>query len=216
MAEQKFSHKNFSKTEAIRFGWQMAIKHFRFFVVALLIVHGISWGLSFIYQPFIGNSDILIKLLGIILFLVGWYINLEIGFAMLTIYFKIAEKKKTTVKELFAYFDWDIISRYFLVFLLYGLLILVGTLLFIIPGIYFATKYWFAGYIYVDKRTGVLEAFKESAKLTQGIKWQLFLLGLLQILIQIAGLLALVVGLFVAIPINYLSDIYVYRKLSAK
>lgn len=216
MSERKVNHHIFSKSEAIRFGWQMAKKHFWFFVAVLLISNGINWLSSYVYEPFISNSDILVKLLGIISFFVALFINLEIDFAMLAIYFKIADKKKASVKELSAYFEWDIIFRYFLVTFIYGILILLGTILLIIPGIYFATKYWFAGYIYVDKRTGVLESFKESAKLTQGIKRQLFLLGLLQILIQIGGLLALFVGLFIAIPINYLSDIYVYRKLSSK
>ena len=214
--EQKISSHKFSKSEAIRFAWELTKKHFWFFVGFLLLAQVIGFLISSISQPLMQNSNVSIKIAGILVFLAGWIINLEIGFATVMIFFKIADKKKTAVKELFSYFDAGLIFRYFLISLILNLVTLVGFLLFIIPGIYFCLKYWFAPYIFVDKRTGVLEAFRESAKLTQGIKWQLFLLGLVQMLILIAGTLALIVGLFAAAPINFLSDIYVYRKISAQ
>lgn len=214
MAEQKITHNTFSISEAIRFGWQVAKKNVWFFVAMLLINQGISLLTSYIYQPLLDNQDVLIKILGVITFIVGWIINLEIEFAMLAIYLKFVDRKHAVLKDLFVYFNVKLLIRYFLIQFLYGLGTLIGVLLFIIPGIYFATKYWFAGYIYVDKRTGVIESFKESANLTKGIKWQLFRLGLLQLLIEIGGMLALLVGLFIAIPINYLSDFYIYRKIS--
>ena len=214
MAEQKITQTTFSISEAIRFGWEIAKKNLWFFVAMLLVTETIGLVTSFIYQPMIKSNDILVILLGIILFIISGIIKLEISFAQLSIYFKFADKKKASIKDLFVYFDTKLLFRYFLINFLLILIIFVGLLLFIVPGIYLGLKYWFVPYIYVDKRTGIIESFKESAKLSQGIKKQLFFLGLLQILIQIGGLLALLVGLFIAIPINYLSDIYVYRKLS--
>lgn len=214
MAEQKITHNTFSISEAILFGWQVAKKNIRFFVAMIIVAQVVGLVTEFIYQLTVKSSAILVLLLGLILFIIGGIIKVEISFAQLAIYFKFVDKKKTSIKDIFFYFETKLLFRFFLVELLYGFGTLIGLLIFIFPGIYFTTKYWFAPYIYVDKRTGVIESFKESAKLTQGIKWQLFRLGLLQILIQIGGVLALLVGLFIAIPINYLSDIYVYRKLS--
>lgn len=215
MAEQTVSH-TFSKREAIRFGWEIAKKNFWFFVPMILIPFAISWLFSLVSNPLFASQNGLSKMLGFLLMIVGWVVGLELGFAKLAIYFKFVDEKKASLKDLFEYFDASLLFRYFLASFLYGFATLVGLLFFIVPGIYIATKYWFAVYIYVNKRTGVLESFVESAKLTQGIKWQLFLLGLLQTLVVIAGALALLVGLFIAIPINHLSDIYIYRKLSEK
>ncbi|HVA97209.1 MAG TPA: hypothetical protein VND99_06140 [Candidatus Acidoferrales bacterium] len=214
MAEQKVSHNSFSISEAIRFGWQVATKNIWFFVALILISEGISQIISFIYNNLLANGDMLVRLLGVIVFVIGWVINIEISFATFVIYFKFVDKKKTSLKDLFAYFETKLLWRYFVVSTIQGFIIILGLLLFIYPGIYFATKYWFANNIYVDKRTGIIESFKESAELTKGIKRKLFLFGLVQILVSLAGLLAVVVGLFVAIPITYLSDIYVYRKVS--
>ena len=60
---------------------------------------------------------------------------------------------------------------------------------------------------------GPVEALKKSAELTAGAKKDLFLLGLLMILIQLGGILALVVGVLVAAPVNMLAYLYAYRRL---
>lgn len=77
-------------------------------------------------------------------------------------------------------------------------------------------KLQFYSYFIVDKNAGPIEALKKSWAITRGVKWDLFLFGLLLGLITLAGLLALVVGLFVAIPVGLLANTYVYRKLLAR
>jgi uncharacterized membrane protein len=214
MAEQKKSNNNFSLSEAISFSWNIAIKNLWLLVGVLLIPYGIRWILSLIAASFIQSGNGFEIALGVLTYIIDLIFYLEVSFAGMVIYFKLVDKKKVGKEELFKYFDAKLLYRFFLISFVYALITFVGIVLFVIPGIYFATKYWFAGYIYVDKRTGVVESFKESARLTQGIKMKLFYLGILQVLIQIGGLLALLVGLFIAVPINYLSDIYVYRKIT--
>jgi len=215
MAKKKKVHKSFSIKEAIHFGWQISTKNVWFFIGFLLIPFGINMLLSN-FTPQLFDKNLHFNFLGLVILFISWIVSLQFGFAQIAIYFKLADKKKTSLKELFAYFDKGLLWKYFLVGLLLQLIILAGFLVLIIPGIYFSLKYWFAPYIYVDKRTGVIDAFKESARLTEGVKWQLLLLGIVQSLVVLAGALALLVGLFVTLPINYLSDISVYRKLSAK
>ena len=60
----------------------------------------------------------------------------------------------------------------------------------------------------------VIEAFKESGKMTNGHKWNLLLLLLLFLMITILGVMALGVGLLVAAPIVMIAQAYVYKKLS--
>ncbi|HEX7042408.1 MAG TPA: hypothetical protein VF189_04100, partial [Patescibacteria group bacterium] len=134
----------------------------------------------------------------------------------LVIYLKFVDRKNPKFEDLFSYFDFQLLWKYFVIKIAYSLLIGVGFLLFIFPGIYFFTKYYFVSYIYVDKKGSIKEAFEESAKLTKGIKMRLFYLSILQLLIMLGGVLTLVVGLFVALPLNSLSDFYIYRKLLKK
>jgi uncharacterized membrane protein len=56
-----------------------------------------------------------------------------------------------------------------------------------------------------------MDSFKYSSALTTNNRLNLFLLGLLGILVMLAGLLALCVGLFFAIPVMWLSWIVAYR-----
>jgi len=216
MAVKEKNKPIFSISEAIRFGWQVTKKHFWFFVAMIFISEVIDRIVPYIYEPMFGYTDILVILLGIIVFISGWVLSIELSFAAIVIYFKFADKKKALLKDLFGYFDSKILFNYFLVGLLYGLGVVIGFVLFVIPGIYFAIKYSFVLYIYVDKRIGVIDSFKESARLTQGVKWKILRLGLLQFLILLGGAFALLVGLFIAVPIKYISDIYLYRKLLDK
>lgn len=207
----------FSISEVLGYGWKTSINNIWFFIPMLLIPLVINIVLSYAVGAFTaGMNDSFKGIFNIVVSLASWILGIEFGFAQLVLYLKFVDRKKPALEELFSYFNVYFLWGYLAISLVYGLLIAVGLVLFIVPGIYFATKYWFALYIFIDKRKGIMESFTQSAKLTEGIKLKLFLLGILQQLIIAAGLLALLVGLFVAIPINALSDFYLYRKLEQK
>lgn len=88
---------------------------------------------------------------------------------------------------------------------LYSALVAVGLALLIIPGLYLAVRYYFAPGFVLDKKSGILQAFKQSAALTAGARWQLlgFLL-LINIIMTFVPILAA--------PMIFAS-VYVYRKL---
>ena len=75
-------------------------------------------------------------------------------------------------------------------------------------------KFQFVQYLIVDKNTDVIEAFKESSRMTDGHKWNLFMLMLLYMVIIFIGVMALGVGILIAIPIVMVAQAYVYKKLS--
>lgn len=92
--------------------------------------------------------------------------------------------------------------------------VLIGLVLLIIPGIIIALSFLFATYIVVESGKGPIEALKESARITKGHKWALFMLMLALIGINILGLLALGIGLLVSIPVSLLSIAHAYRTLA--
>ena len=97
--------------------------------------------------------------------------------------------------------------------ILVGLSVMLGLILLIVPGIIVALAFMFSSYLVVDKHRGPIEAIKESMRTTKGHRMQLFLLVLAIIGINILGLLALVVGLLVSIPVSMLAIVHAYRKL---
>jgi hypothetical protein len=91
-----------------------------------------------------------------------------------------------------------------------GVLILV----LLVVGTIFWLALMFAGFIVIDREVGPLEAFKESYRITNGHKGTLFGLTLTLSLINVLGVLALLVGLLVSIPVTLLALAHAYRVLS--
>lgn len=204
----------FSYKEALKYGWHTTLKNFWFFLGILAVTYGLDYVLGIIQNSIFNESNPATGIAVFLFALIRWIISLEISFATVVIILKIFDKNKTEFSDLFSFFKAELLFKYFLLSALYGVIVILGTILFIVPGIYFGIKYGFAPYLFIDKKTGIWEAFNLSAKLTQGIKWKLFWFQVLMILILIAGALALLVGLFFAYPTALLAEVYVYRKLT--
>lgn len=97
-----------------------------------------------------------------------------------------------------------------------GALIILGLILFIVPGIIVAIAISFSGYLLIEKKTGVIAAIKESARITKGYRWQLFLLSLVLCGVNLLGALLLLVGLFVTIPVTTLASVHAYRSIQSR
>lgn len=95
--------------------------------------------------------------------------------------------------------------------ILFGLMVGVGILLLIVPGIYLALRYGQFMNAMVDRDLGVIDSLKYSSSITTNNRLNLFLLALLSIAIVIAGALALVVGLIFAYPVVWLSWMVAFR-----
>lgn len=200
----------FSKRAAINFGWESMKKNFFFFVVLLLIVTAVNMVPGIISGMFErGNGAIL----GFLATLIGWALQLAVSLGLIGIALKIHDKKKVSYKNLFDYFT--LVIPYFFASILYGLIIVAGFILFVVPGVIWAIKFRYYTYFMVDKNFGPIRALKASAKITTGSKWNLFLLGLLLALINIAGALLLLVGLFATVPLSMMAEAYVFRRLSS-
>ncbi|MEO6536442.1 MAG: DUF975 family protein [Candidatus Paceibacterota bacterium] len=99
--------------------------------------------------------------------------------------------------------------------LLVGLVVVVGLIL-IIPGIIAGVIFGFSLYIIIEENLNPIDAMRKSAQLTKGNRMQLFVLGLALIGINILGILALLVGLLVSLPVSSLAIVHAYRTLSGK
>jgi uncharacterized membrane protein len=94
--------------------------------------------------------------------------------------------------------------------------IILGIILLIVPGVIVMLMWLFTTFVVVDRGRGPIEALGESRRITYGYKWRLLGFVLVLALINIAGAVALLVGLLVSIPVTMLAFTHAYRVLSAK
>jgi len=85
-----------------------------------------------------------------------------------------------------------------------------------VPGIIFMLMFMFTTFMVIERELGPIDAMKESRRITRGHKWQLLGFLLMLVLINLLGLLALVVGIFVSIPVSSLAFAHAYRMLAGK
>lgn len=105
-------------------------------------------------------------------------------------------------------------GKYLLGSIAYAILVGIGFLLLIIPGIFFALKYMFVPYLIIDKDMKIGEAFSASGEMTKGNKFSLLVLAILAIVVNILGFVALIYGLLVSMPVTLLAYGYAYNTLS--
>ena len=143
--------------------------------------------------------------------IIYWIAQTIISIGIIKIVLKFLADEKPEFVELFRFQGnfW----RYVGSSILYGLIVIGGIILFIVPGIYWAIKFQFFGYCVVDQKLGPVEALKKSSKITYQVKWKLLGFGLVMVGINILGFLCLFVGLFATIPTTMIAFAYVYRKL---
>jgi uncharacterized membrane protein len=101
--------------------------------------------------------------------------------------------RKIPVKLSQMFTNFSTIIRLLLGYLLVGIIVTIGVIFLIAPGVYLAIRFQLFAYLIVDKNLGVIESFKESWRLTEGKVGNLFVLGL--ILIGISFLYSLFAGI---------------------
>lgn len=201
------SSKNIGMSEAIGFGWETVKKNILFFIGVLIVYWAVSAVPQFIGGLFQENAPAL----SLIFQFIAIFAQMFVYIGLIKITLQFCDGRVPEFSELFSNAQYFL--NYFLASLLVGLIILGGTILFIIPGIIFSIKLQFVAYLIVDKNMAPVDAIKRSWEMTKGVKWQLFLFGLLLFLINLLGVLALCIGIFVTTPLTLVALAYVYRKL---
>jgi hypothetical protein len=207
--EATVDQKRFSWEGAIKFGWKATLDHLGFFIRAMIIIFVISISLSVVTKM----TEKSMPVLSLITNLTGVFFSLLFGVGLIKVYLKICDGKQPELRDLLSGITPGLMLRYFFAALLYTLIFIGGLILLIIPGIIWLMQFQFCTYLVIDKSLGPVAALKKSSGITKGAKWDLFVLTCLSILINLAGILALGIGLFVTVPLTMLALTSVYRKL---
>ncbi|NLI80249.1 MAG: hypothetical protein GX443_00975 [Deltaproteobacteria bacterium] len=193
---------------AFRFGWDRVRGHLGFFVVFLAL------GFLLILVPCF-LADVATErapAVTLVLFrAVDLIIEATVTMGCIKVGLRVCDGEKPDLSNLLD--CMPLFFKYSFATLLYGLIVFAGLLLFIIPGMVWAIRYMFFAYFIVDAGKGPWESLKSSAAITRNVKLDLFLLALALTGINVLGLLALGVGLFVTIPLSLVASAYVFRGL---
>ena len=208
--------KTYLATECIKFGWE-TFKKRPWFLIGMTVLYFVA---SF-FVGFIG--DIISSAAqaadgtfanNAIHGLIGFFLNGFLGLMMLTFLLKthddIEHVQIADAWNLSAYWSYVGVS------ILMGLAFVGGLLLLIVPGIIFGLMFCFGTYLVVDRRVGPIEAMKESMRITNGHKWELFLLAVASLGLALIGIICLLVGFLVAMPVVVIAFVHAYRLLQQK
>lgn len=236
MKEKKDVGQIFSIKKALLFAWNTFLARPIFTtlvpmgVMVLVSIGAVIIGLSFamiatLIEVFIVGSNLvagikivisiigLIIVAGLVIFILRWLIVANMFQIQLLL--DVITGKDRTAKEIFyAVKDIKLASNFFGAIVLWILVVFLGSILFIIPGIILAIKYAFVPYLVLDKKMDIIESFKQSARMTNGYKWKLFVFFFLTSLILLIP--SLLIGNLIMTVIMLMVSIYIYLMLDNK
>ncbi|MGA7456483.1 MAG: hypothetical protein WBW51_04030 [Methyloceanibacter sp.] len=204
----------FSTSEAIRFGWE-TFKRRPWFLVGATFLILLA---SAICDGFTSGIDAALTGSAEDPSIIGTVINLALGtlVSMGATAFFLAAHDNPDAADLSLLWHPRPFWKYLGTSILLSLAVGIGFVLLIVPGIMFGLMFMFAPFVVIERELGPIDAMNESNRLTRGHKWQLLGFVLLLVLINLLGLLALVVGLLVSIPVSTLAFVHAYRVLGGK
>lgn len=90
--------------------------------------------------------------------------------------------------------------------------IVLGLSLCLVPGFILIVGWWFAQYFVVDQELGPIESMKASWNLTRGQRVNVFVLGLLSVMLYFFGISVCCVGALITLPMCFLASTIVYLR----
>ena len=207
-----------SPTEVLGLGWEAVKRDFPVLVFApfMAMVIGqipaaVNSGL--VASGAISDPMVVLAVNGVFT-LFGVIIGMFFQVGLIRIYVSAARGESPDFSMLFGGADrfiWVLLNQ-----LLFGLIVGVGMVLFLVPGFIAMAGLFHSQFYVVDARMGPIEAMQASWEGTKGQKGDVFLLGVLTMLLMFAGLLALCVGYLVAMPVAYVGTAIAYLRFSGR
>ncbi len=140
-----------------------------------------------------------------------FFSGLEVGLIQISL--ALSHEKQVSYSDLFHGLQLGI--KFFAAQLIYFLVVLVGLILLIVPGVYFGIQYSFFGFYFVQGTSGPKHSFQQSAAASQGSMRFLLLFYIIIFLLNILGASLLGVGLIVTVPLSVLMAVSMYQQLNS-
>ena len=191
-------------------GWRGTTKHFLFFVGMIVILMVVSIAFQLVVEAV--NALPRPGMITLIAALVAAAIQWVMALGAIKIALTVLADQKPAMSMLFS--EYRKLGSYAAAVIVYVVVVAIGLLLFVVPGIWLALRFHLFPYAVVDRNLSWGEALRFSDKITQGFKWRLVGFYIVIYVINILGVLALGVGMLVTIPIALVATAAAYRMLA--
>ncbi|PCJ80063.1 MAG: hypothetical protein COA49_09925 [Bacteroidetes bacterium] len=204
---------NISISNIVSEAWTLFKEHASSIIVILLVYLVTTASISIIGAAIMGDSIFITFIFQIIQSVIG--IILALGFNRILL--NIINGQSYEVKTLFSQTNSSLVLHTIIGSVVMSIAIIVGLIFLIIPGLYIAFRLQFFNYALLEQETpNFSDAIKTSWDMTRGHVLNLVGIAIVSVIIVIGGVLALIVGLFVAMPVISLMNVLVYQKLKTK
>lgn len=176
--------------------WKIMWKSFVLLLI-VFILYAIISGPTTMFQMKAERFDWNLMPFGIFAMSFGLFIAGPIGYSTNWVFLKAVRSEPFEIRDMFAVFErnyWNAVGARVVV----GLFVGVGLVMLIVPGIIIACRFAFVSYLIIDREMSLVEALNKSWEMTRGYGMQIFLMGIIAIVVGILGLLALFVGVFIS------------------
>lgn len=202
----------FTAGECVRFGWE-TFKKRPWFLIGVALLFSLIGSISSNIASSVTEHGVTGS--GFFLTLVDFFIiQIFVSIAQISFFLKAHDSiEGVTLRD-----AWqpEIYWKFLGASVLSMIIIVLGFILLIVPGVILGLGLIATCYLVVDKKLGAIEALKESWRITKGHKGTLFILILALMGVAILGFLALFVGILVAMPVIFLAVAHAYRILEKK
>lgn len=200
-----------SAKESLKGKWAEAIK-----VLLILIIIDVACNIIFGNILHFGISEYEMEINGEIVKAQTNYIspiiNCLITFGYLSFFLKISRNEDVTCNELFS--KVNMAFKYILMSILIGIVVLIGTICLIVPGIILGFGLTQTSFILLDNPDmGVIDAMKLSWKMMKGYKMDYFILSLSFLGWAILLIFTLFIGYFWLVPYMQVTMCNFYNKV---
>jgi hypothetical protein len=181
---------------AFSHGWQTMKKNFIELLVLIFVLILFSIPMGFV-NNFVNTDSFGYAFFTLFNIAYGLIVMAPLSYGTNWIFLKAVRNEPFKTYDIFMAYQniWNIVIANILV----GVIVGIGFVLLIVPGIIFACRLAFVPFIVMDEKLEPIEAIKKSWEMTRGYSWTIFGMAIASFFIAIAGIICLVVGIFPAI-----------------
>jgi uncharacterized membrane protein len=186
---------------ALSYGWKKFQENVGPLLAVVLIPVAVQVVLSII------SRSVVDSLLGALLFnVLGIIVGAVAGIGIYQMALMITAGQPADVGKAFTYDRW---GEWIVFSFVFGLMVGIGLVLCVIPGLFVLAFFGLAPFYFLDGRMSLGESLRASRAAVQrsGLAFPI----LLSIVVGILGIIACVIGIFVTEPIAYLAVAFLYR-----
>lgn len=204
---QRMKHIPLSIRQALNFAWPTFKKRLGLFTAILLTIF-CAWVALEIVVISGQRFGILLWAVAHLAFLV-FVAGIEVGF--LQVCLALRDGREPTFADTFRHLYLG--PKFLASQILYLLMVVIGLLLLVIPGVYLSVRYALFGFCMAAGETNLVRSFQQSAILSMGTKTHLLWILVVLLVFNVFGASLLGLGLFITVPVSVLMMTAVYRSL---